>query len=91
MKGIEIISWAFVSVGLLGLYLNIRKNKWCWYAWAVANFGLVLVNIYQKSYSQAIYFGVCFGSCFLGMRQWSKEDQRKERRKGSCDHEDIDW
>lgn len=66
----SILAWAFTVLSLIGVVLNIKRQRSCFYFWAVANVGWIVVNLYYGIYAQAALFAVFFGTSIWGIVAW---------------------
>lgn len=73
----QIIFWIICVLSIVGVILNIYKNKLCFYIWLVANVAWVIVDFYKGIYGQGVYFIVCVLTCIWGIKKWSKDDNNR--------------
>jgi len=57
-------------LALIGVVLNIKKHRACFYIWSVTNFGWFIVDIYKEIYAQAGLFFVYFLLALWGIYAW---------------------
>jgi len=75
------LTWLITIISLIGVWLNIKKNKLCFKIWAVTNFSWASYNYYvayntdkKGMYAQAVLFTTYFILALYGMYSW-KEDK----------------
>ncbi len=73
MEVFDIIAWNLVILSIIGVVLNIYKNKICFIIWAITNFSWMVVDFYKDIYSQAALFGVYFLLAIFGLYKWANE------------------
>ena len=66
-------SWIVTIMSIIGVYLNIKKLKACFYIWAFTNFSWMLIDFYFGLYSQAFLFAVYFTLAIYGIYEWRKQ------------------
>ncbi len=75
MSTFSIITWLLTALSLWGVWLNIKKDKKCFYIWIIANFGWITVNIKANLYAQAALFAIYTVLSIYGIYEWSKPDK----------------
>ena len=68
--------WSIVAASLVGVVLNIRKRRECFYVWSVTNATWAAVDCYHGIYSQAALQAVYFALAIWGLvawKQWSSD------------------
>lgn len=78
MSTFSIFTWVLTALSLLGVWLNIKKDKRCFYIWIIANFGWITVNIKAHLYAQAALFGIYTVLSIYGIYEWSKPNKLAE-------------
>lgn len=69
----DILSWVFVVVALIGNYY-INKQKICgYYFWILSNIFFVGYNVTINNYSMSFLFLVYIVFCIHGVLNWKKE------------------
>lgn len=71
------MTWALTALSIVGVVLNIYKNKWCFGIWAFTNFSWMIVDFNHGIYPQAALFGVYFLLAILGLLKWRKQSAWK--------------
>ena len=51
---ITAFTWAITVLSLTGTALNVRKNIWCFYLWAVGNIAWLGFDLWSGLYSRAV-------------------------------------
>ncbi|MBG0777652.1 MAG: nicotinamide mononucleotide transporter [Desulfovibrionaceae bacterium] len=69
----EQLTWLFTALSILGVVLNVRKDRRCFPVWIVANVGWVVTNLRHGIYSQAVLFVVYTGLSVWGYVAWSRK------------------
>lgn len=73
------MEWIITVFSILGVVLNIYKNKYCFIIWAVTNFSWMCVDFYYKIYSQAFLFLVYFCLAIFGLIKWYREEKKCQK------------
>lgn len=75
----EVLTWTLTVLSLLGVVLNIRKRKECFYIWGATNFGWMVVDYRAGLTAQAALFSIYFCLALWGLWEWrgEKDDARK--------------
>jgi len=68
------MDWIVAILSIIGVILNIYKNKWCFILWAITNFFWVVIDYQQGLYAQAFLFTVYFVLALWGLYRWKKEE-----------------
>ncbi|MEM4270911.1 MAG: nicotinamide mononucleotide transporter [Candidatus Pacearchaeota archaeon] len=79
---ISIISFFVAILAIIGVILNIRKNKICFIIWFFTNFTWVIIDYLRGIYGQAALFVFYTALSVYGFIKWRKEE-RNDTRKGS--------
>ena len=74
---IEIISWIFTAVSIIGTIANSYQKRAGFYFWLGSNLFWVIFNIVNGLYSQAAVYLFNSAMCIVGLRQWKMADQKK--------------
>ena len=70
---ITTFTWAVTILSLTGTALNVRKNIWCFYIWAVANVAWMGFDLWTGLYSRAVLDAVHLAFAIWGAIAWKKE------------------
>ena len=65
--------WAITIMSLVGVVLNIKKRKECFYIWAVTNFAWMVYDFSIGAFAQSALFGVYFVLAIWGIIEWNSE------------------
>lgn len=65
-------TWTLTILSLIGVYLNIKKKRSCFYIWGVTNAGWMVIDIWKDIPAQAALFGVYFLLALWGMYEWRR-------------------
>jgi nicotinamide riboside transporter PnuC len=72
----NLVGWLASILSIFGVFLNARKNIWCWYIWIVSNI-IWLIYYYDKKDFPAIVLWVAFtGFNVYGLIMWKKEKKK---------------
>lgn len=73
MTNFDLLTWICTSFSLLGVILNIKKKRSCFYIWTVTNGIWAGVDFYKGIYAQALLFAIYFLLALWGIYEWRKE------------------
>ena len=79
MDFVQLFSWTFVALSLLGNVFVIKKNVIGQWIWAVSNIGWVAYDLYIGAYSQAFLFAVYLGLCVWGIMSWTRSAKAEKQ------------
>ena len=68
-------SWVITVLSLIGVILNIYKNKWCFVTWLITNLLWAIVDFSLGIYAQGVLFTIYAGLAVWGLVKWSKEKE----------------
>lgn len=83
MGGLEIVSWAVMIAALIGTWLNIKKNRRCFYIWAGTNTFWMVYDSWHGLYAQVALFTIYLILSLIGLWKW-KQDNLSKPEKGAC-------
>lgn len=63
-------TWIIAGFSLLGVVLNIKKLRICFYIWAITNFSWGIIDLYKGIPAQAVLMFVYFGLALWGIYAW---------------------
>jgi hypothetical protein len=69
--------WFTSFWSLIGVYINIRKIKYCFIIWAFTNFAWAVIDFKQGLPEQGTLFSIYFILAIYGLVKWHRE--------GKCD------
>jgi len=70
-----LITWIITAASLIGVVLNIRLDRRCFYVWCVTNSAWMVIDYNKGLYAQSVLFAVYFALSIWGVYSW----QRKQR------------
>jgi len=65
-------TWGLTLFSIIGVILNIKKKKSCFYIWAGTNFAWMVVDYVSGLYAQAFLFLIYFGLAIWGIIAWRR-------------------
>lgn len=68
-------TWIITLLSIIGVILNIYKNKYCFIIWSITNFLWMIIDFYCKLYSQSFLFMIYFILAIYGLIKWLKDDK----------------
>ena len=68
----ETFKWLAAAVSIVGVELNIRHRRECFYVWVVTNAAWCIVDGWHGIYSQAVLHAVYFALAVRGILLWKK-------------------
>ena len=69
----ELLTWICAALSIVGVILNIKKRRECFFVWAVTNATWVVVDLHAKIYAQAALFFVYFLLALWGIWEWRRK------------------
>ncbi len=72
--------WVITGISILGVILNVYKNRWGFFFWMISNAGWVVVDYIKGIPEQSVLFCVYFLTSLWGWVAWSKQGKQK----GEC-------
>ena len=64
--------WMLTAASLIGVVLNIKKNKACFAIWAVTNAAWAVIDYTAGVTAQAALFAVYFCLAIWGLVEWRR-------------------
>ena len=71
--------WAMTALSLLGVWLNIKKDKRCFILWTMTNFSWMIYDWSIGAKEQAALFAVYFILSLIGLHQWNRDQTRESQ------------
>ncbi len=68
-------TWVMALLSLVGVVLNIRKDKRCFYFFGIANVGWIVIDFSAGLYAQVLLFVVLTGLSIYGYVVWAREEK----------------
>lgn len=65
--------WLLAILSLIGVILNIRKNRFCFVIWVGTNFAWAIIDFYEGIPAQGVLFLVYGGLALYGLYAWRKK------------------
>lgn len=72
----ELFRWLTFAITMVGVSLNIKKNKWCFVLWFLANLAWCLIYLMAGIEQGAVTYVVFCATCVWGWIEWSKGGQK---------------
>lgn len=72
MTAFEILKWLTAFASIVGVVLNIRRQRACFYVWAATNATWAAIDAVHGIWSQAALQVVYFGLAIWGIRSWKR-------------------
>ena len=66
------IGWIVTVASIVGVVLNIKHRRECFYIWACTNAFWAVVDFTEGIYSQAALQAVYFGLAIYGLYEWRR-------------------
>lgn len=67
---LDTVSWVVAAAALFATWLNIRKDKRCFYIWIATNFFWASYDLAYGMYAQSLLFSVYTALAILGVMSW---------------------
>lgn len=68
--------WVVTGIAIIGLILNMRKDKWGYLFWGISNILFAVYDFYKVAYAQSILFVFYFITCIVGFILWGKNEKK---------------
>jgi len=65
--------WILTAISLIGVWLNIRKNPWCFVLWIGTNGSWAAIDFYNGLPEQGVMFVVYLILSIYGLVKWVRE------------------
>lgn len=72
----EAITIILTIVSIIGVWLNIKKMRACFYLWSATNFSWMIVDFYREIYAQSALFFIYFILAIYGFFAWRPENEK---------------
>lgn len=69
------MSWTLTILSLIGVILNIKKQKACFIIWAFTNFGWMVIDFKQGIPAQGMLFLIYTALAIWGFTQWRLDEK----------------
>ena len=71
----EAIYWTTSALALIGVLLNIKKDRFCFFIWAMTNAIWTLVDFKKEIYAQAALQAIYFCLSVYGFVCWTPKER----------------
>lgn len=71
----EKFSWAIALLALIGNWLNIQKDRRCFYIWTATNLFWIIYDAIHGLYAQVALFTVYLILSIMGIRKWRRDSE----------------
>ena len=72
MANSELFRWATFVITMVGVILNIKKSRWCFLFWFVANAAWLYICWSAGIYQGALTYAIFNVTCVWGWIEWKK-------------------
>ena len=69
----NILTGLLTILALIGVILNIKKKRACFYIWVVTNSSWCIIDFYKGIPMQSILFGIYAVLSVYGIIEWNKK------------------
>ena len=69
--------WLVTALSTLGMFLNVKKIRFCFIIWAITNTIWIIHNYNIKEYAQSFSYVVALGSAIWGFIAWRHKNDNK--------------
>ena len=69
------MTWILTALSLLGVVLNIKKQKSCFLIWGVTNAAWAIIDFRAGIPAQGLLFTVYFGLAIWGLIEWRRHER----------------
>lgn len=66
-------AWFVTAASLVGMFLNVRRSRWCWVVWFVADACWVAIDIMFELWPQAVLMIIYAQVNIWGYIRWSEQ------------------
>lgn len=70
MSPFEVFKWATAAASLVGVVLNIRRDRRCFWIWAFTNAAWTVIDAVHGIWSQSVLQFTYFCLALWGLTQW---------------------
>jgi hypothetical protein len=72
LTNLDILYWIITGLALIGVVLNIKKDKKCFYIWSATNALFAFETFVYGAWNMTILFSIYFILAIVGIMQWSE-------------------
>jgi len=69
------LTWVLTALSLVGVVLNVRKDRRCFGIWIFTNAGWGIYDAVIGAYAQASLFGIYFLLSIWGIYEWKRVEK----------------
>jgi len=73
MSSLFIATFILTLLSLLGVILNIKKKRSCFFIWFFTNGSWAIYDYYIGAFWQGVLFTIYFGLAIYGIVEWRKK------------------
>ena len=66
----QLFTWCLTAAAIIGVVLNIKKKRICFFIWAVTNASWAFIDFWEGISAQGFLFTVYFGLAIWGIVEW---------------------
>ena len=70
-------TWIITIMSVIGVVLNIKKKRACFYIWAITNASWAVIDFWQGLPAQGTLFVIYFVLALWGIREWRKDNVQR--------------
>lgn len=70
----EKFSWAVALLALIGTWLNVQRDRRCFYIWACTNTFWIIYDAMHGLYAQVALFAIYLILSLMGIKKWRREN-----------------
>ena len=70
------MTWILVIVSLVGVILNIKHNRVCFFLWGFTNLSWAIIDFKQGIPAQGFLFIIYFILSIWGIYEWRKNNKK---------------
>ncbi len=67
------LTWILAVLSIIGVVLNIKKKRICFYIWTVTNASWMTVDFIKGIHAQSFLFLIYTGLAVWGIIEWKKD------------------
>lgn len=69
----QLFTWIITALSIVGVVLNIKHRRECFYVWAFTNAAWTAVDLYYQIWAQATQQFVYFALAIWGLYEWKRK------------------
>lgn len=73
----DVLTWGLTVLSIVGVVLNIKHRRSCFYVWALTNASWTVVDWWKGVYAQSALFLVYFVLALYGLWEWRHLGRKK--------------